>query len=162
MVWNTTILSDNTTYDNTYNQKNNELLSICKKKSQIYSMSFIGELVLLYGIFVNYISCIKKTAFANTMLYISIAFYMLTIVIVFVIIQYNKCLEYYKDNTGTHVFYNLLMIQYISCTTIFSLLAFDYIILIFIKYYTQHRYQRQNHHNQINNDSSDDELLDGI
>ena len=160
ILWNTTIISDNTNYDRYHNDENNQLLTICKKKSQIYAMSFISQLVLLYGIFVNYISCIKKTPFTTVILYISLVFYMFIIVIIFGIIKYNHCLEYYKDNTGTHIFYKLLMTQYISCTTIFSVLAFDYITFVIIKHYK--KIQQIRRHNNNNNNNHNDNLSDDI
>ena len=164
IIWNTEILSDNTNYDIRNNDEKNNLIIVCKKKAQVFSISFIGELVLLYGIFVNYISCIKKSVFSKITLYISIIFYIITIIIVFAIIKYNNCLEYYKDNIGTYIFYKLLIIKYISCTSIFAILSFDYIISLFLKYYKQRR-RIQNRNIQTletETETSDDELLTEI
>ncbi len=157
--WNETVLSDNTNYDKTYNDENNRLLDICKKKVQMFSISFIGEFALFYGIFINYISCIKKTSFSNVVFYISSIFYILTIIIIFSVIKYNNCMEYYKENQGTHILYNLLMLQYISCTMIFGIFAFDYIITIMIKYCKRNQINR---HQILNDEWEDDVMINEI
>jgi hypothetical protein len=116
--------NNNTLIDtNLTNNQNN----VCERITSIYSLAFFGNLMVLYGVFTKYISCIKESSNAILILYISFIFYLIITAIIFGFIQLNDCLRFYKEDIYLKI-YNLVAIQYISCTILLGTLAIDYTI----------------------------------
>ncbi len=102
-------------------------MTVCNKISAIYSLAFFGNLMILYGIFTKYISCIKESSNAILILYVSFIFYLMTIIIIFGFVEINDCLNFYKVNINIKT-YKLVAIQYITCSLLLGFLAIDYTI----------------------------------
>jgi len=124
-------IPSNITNTNTSSNTNNiDEITVCNRIGATYSLAFFGNLMILYGIFTKYISCIKESSNAVLILYVSFIFYLITIIIIFGFIQLNDCLNFYKVNIKI---YKLVAIQYITCTLLLGFLAIDYTIYLIKK-----------------------------